>query len=1064
MKRFKKALSVFLAFLMAFTVLPFAKWDTAAEAAELSDEYRLKVSGSYVYNLPSGVTAAQLMSSVYSTAVLKTSEGAVVDKTSSTVISTGMVLAYTNGEYTLVVVGDLSYDGACSAADLLIMRACIAKSYSDSLAVYAGDVSGDGIISSTDYAIYRKFLAGRCGINIDCYLSEEEKAAVVLGDPTVESGGTTEGGELADMASIHFDGDTVTATGTGVTVTGNCAYVTAAGNYTVTGSSDNGYVHVCAGTEDKVSLTLNNVSLTNTSGSALYFEQCKKAYITLPEGTASTLADGTVTTLADKGAVFSNDTLEINGGGALTVTGNRQHGIASDDDIIIDEASVTVTGAVKDSLHANDDISVNSGSLTVRSAGSDAVESEGTVNINGGTLTLTASAGTGLKAGTVFTSNGGTVNMLNCADGIKAGTELNVTDGVFNLSVTDNAMKSALVTNISGGEINVLSSDTGVKGDSEVNISGGVLTLNSSNNAIKSDLLVNISGGDLTLLSTGDGIKASSLDTAATAGEVRVSYTFSQLNGAVSTDGGCFVWNSGTVSNTAVYWYAALASSNGDGTYTVTQVVESGTAKNFTASADNIVLLTHINSTNYASACLVQVGDIISYSTSTMTVTATTGASYVGDINITGGNFYIEASYDATQAGETLSIDNSDTPRTSASGIGTSGEYNMYIVCAGGSDASVDTSTGSYKALKADNNILVQNIDLYASSPEDTVRSDVYVEINGGSFVIESGRDGIAATDGLCLGGGTFDITTGGGYSGTISSSDTNSYKGLKGNGYIVISGGTYSINSLDDAVHSNGACTVTNGTFTVYTGDDAFHSDTTMTVNGGTIDILASYEGIEGLNVSIMGGHISIQSSDDGINAAGGADGSGTAAPGRPGMGGMGSSSNTSQYSLKIGGSAFVWMNAKGDGADSNGSLTVSGGTLIVQQSQTNENSGIDADGTISVTGGVLVVVDLGNSMNSLSSSNFSQNALKGSFSGSANSLIALTDSSGNLLLAYKPTVSYSRVIISTPEMTTGSAYKLYVGGSCTGTADEGLYESGTYSAGTLKKSFTVSSTLYSF
>ncbi len=1058
MKRFKKALSVILALLLTITVLPFYKADTVVKAAELSDEYRLKVSGNYIYNLPSGVTAAQLMSSVYSTAQLKTAEGAVMDKSSSRVVSTGMILAYTNAEYTLVVVGDLSYDGACSAADLLIMRACIAKSYSDDLAVYAGDVSGDGIISSTDYAIYRKFLAGRCGINIDCYLSEEEKAAAVLGDPSI-----TDSGDIADMASIHFDGDTVTATGAGVTVIDNYAYVTAAGNYTVTGSSDNGYVHVCAGAEDTVSLTLNNVSLTNSNGAALYFEQCKKAYITLPEGTASTLADGTVTTLADKGAVFSNDTLEINGGGSLAVTGNRQHGIASDDDIIIEEASVTVTGAVKDCLHANDDISINSGSLTVKSAGSDAVESEGTVNINGGTLTLTAGSGTGLKAGTVFTAKGGTVNMLNCADGIKAGTELNVVDGSFNLSVTDNAMKSALVTNISGGKIDVLSSDTGVKGDSEVNISGGVLTLNSSNNAIKSDLLVNISGGDLTLLSTGDGIKASSPDTAATGGEVRVSYTFGALNGAVSTDGGCFVWNSGTVSNTAVYWYAALASANGDGTYTVTQVIESGTAKNFTASADNIALLTHINSTNYASACLVQVGDIISYDTTKMTVTATTGTSYVGDINITGGNFYIEAAYDATQAGETLSINNSDTPRTSANGIGTSGAYNMYMVCAGGSDASVDTSAGSYKALKADNNILIQNVDLYASSPEDTVRSDVYIEINGGSFVIESGRDGIAATDGLCLGGGSFDITTGGGYNRTISSSDTNSYKAIKGNGYITISGGTYNINSLDDAVHSNGACTVTRGTFTVYTGDDAFHSDTTMSITGGTIDILSSYEGIEGLNVSITGGHISIQSSDDGINAAGGADGSGTAAPGRPGMGGMGSS-NTSKYSLNIGGSAFVWMNAKGDGADSNGSLTVSGGTLIVQQSQTNENSGIDADGTISITGGVLVVVDLGNSMNSLSSSNFSQNALKGSFSGSANSVIALTDSSGNLLLAYKPTVSYSRVIISTPEMVTGSSYKLYVGGSCTGTADEGLYESGTYSAGTLKKSFTVSSTLYSF
>ncbi len=1052
----KQALSALLILLMMLTVIPFSAPAVSVEAAELSNEYRIKVNGSYAYNLPCGTTAAQLMASVYSTAALKTADGTLVDKSSNTVICTGMVLAYTNVEYTLVIHGDLNYDGLTSTSDYLMVREYVAGSTLNDAALLAGDVDGDGFVSTTDLAIFRKYIEGAGEINVDCYLTDEEKASVVLGEP-----GDV---ELDTNATIHFEGDTVTATGTGVTVIDNYAYVTAAGNYTVTGSSDNGYIHVYAGTEDHVSLTLNNVSLTNTSGSALFFEQCKKAYITLPEGTASTLADGTATTLADKGAVFSNDTLLINGGGALTVTGNRQHGIASDDDIIIEGAAVTVTGAVKDCLHANDDITVTSGSLTVESAGSDAVESEATVNIVGGTLNLTATLGTGLKAGTVFTANGGEVNMLNCADGIKAGTELNIVDGVFNLSVTDNAMKGTLVTNISGGTVNVLSSDTGVKGDSEVNISGGTLTLNSTNNAIKSDLKVNISGGDITILSTGDGVKASSLDTSTTAGEVRTSYTYTSLNGAVTTDGGCYIWNTGTISNTAVYWYAAVAASNGDGTYTVTQVVESGTAKNLTASADNIILLTHINSTNYASACLVQVGDTVSYDTTTRLITVTTGASYVGDIYITGGNLYIEAAYDATQAGDNLSVSNSDTPRTSASGIGTSGAYNMYIVSAGGADASVDTTLGSYKALKADNNIVISDVKLYASSPEDTVRSDVYIEINGGSFVIESGRDGIAAADALYINGGSFDITTGSGYSGTISSTDTNSYKALKGTGSISVSGGTFDLNSMDDAVHSNGPCTIGGGTFTIYTGDDAFHSDTTMTVSGGNIDILSSYEGVEGLNVNITGGSLSIESSDDGINAAGGADGSGTAAPGRPGMGGMGSSSSSSQYSLTISGTAFVWMNAKGDGADSNGTLTVSGGTLIVQQSTTNENSGIDADGSISITGGVVVVVDGGNSMNSLSSSNFSQNALKGSYSGSSGSLIALTDSSGSLLLAYKPTVSYSRVIICTPEMATGSTYKLYVGGSCTGTAKEGLYESGTYTAGTLKKSFTVSSTLTSF
>ncbi len=1050
MKGTKRFISTLLALLVVIALLP---WAVNADAeGELSNEYRVYTEGSYAYNLPLGVTAAEFTASVYATAALSTAAGDAVDKSSDTVICTGMVLSYTYADYTLVVNGDLNGDGVCTAADYLLVEKYILGGSLGDMQMLAGDLDGDGIVATTDALMMERYILGLGRLDGNCYLTDEEKANVVLTNPNAPE---------ENLATIHFEGDTVTATGSGVQVIDNYAYVTASGNYTVTGQTDNGYIHVCAGAEEPVTLTLSGVKIGNSAGPAIYFEQCKSANVLLADGTASTLSDGTATTLLDKGALFANDSLVISGGGTLAVTGNRQHGIVSDDDIIIDGATVTVTGAVKDALHANDDITVNGGSLTVSSAGSDAVESEGTVNVNGGTLTLTADAGTALKAGTVFTATDGKITVISCADGIKAGTELHIDGGNIGISALDNAIKAVTLTDISGGTVNVLASDTGVKGDTKVNISGGTLTLNSTNNAIKSDLLVDISGGDITLLSTGDGIKASSIDTTAAA-DVRATYTYDSLNGSIETSG-CYVWNSGSVSESAIYWFAALASSNGDGTYIVKQTIASGTAKTFTATADDIVLLTHVDSAYYSTACLVQVDDVITYDTATNTVTATIATSYLGDINVLGGNLYIEAAYDATQAGETLTVNNTTAPKTSASGIGTSGDYNIYMVSGGGASASFDSTAGSYKALKADNYIYINNGYIYASSPEDTVRSDDYIEINGGTMVIESGRDGVAAVGGLYITGGSLDITTGSGYSGTISSTDTNSYKALKGTGYIAISGGTFNLNSMDDAVHSNGTCAIEGGTFTIYTGDDAFHSDTTMTVTGGEIDILSSYEGVEGLNVNISGGRIHIESSDDGINAAGGADGSGTGTPTRPGWGGMGSSSSSSQYSLTISGTAFVWMNAKGDGADSNGSLTVSGGTLIVQQSQTNENSGIDADGTIKISGGVVVVVDGGNSMNSLSTSNFTQNGVKASISGSANSLIALTDSSGNLLLAFKPTVSYSRLIISTPELTTGASYKIYTGGSCTGTATENLYESGTYSGGTQKKSFTVSSTLTS-
>ncbi|MBQ4648643.1 MAG: carbohydrate-binding domain-containing protein [Clostridia bacterium] len=1044
MKHAKRALSLLLCLLIVFATFVVSM---PTGAVDLSNEYRLITNGTYVYNVPLGVTAAELMATVYNTAVLKTSDGTVVDKNSDAVICTGMTLSYTYVEYILAVNGDLNGDGLCSSTDFLQLEKAVSGAAIPESATFAGDVDADGLITATDLLISEKAITGGGSLDGNCYLTDEEKQNIVLTEPGAI--------ELEDGGAINFNGTKITTSGAGVSVVDNYAYITAPGEYTVTGSGTDSYVRVNAGLEDHVSLTLSGVTLSNSTGPAIFFEQCKHAYIKLADGTTSTLSDGTTTTLTDKGAIFANDTLDIMGTGSLVVTGNKQHAIASDDDIVIADANVTVKSAVKDAFHANDDITVLSGSVTVTTAGSDALESEGTINVNGGSLTLSCPAGTALKAGTVYTSTAGNINIYNAADGIKGGTELNVDGGTYTVNVTDNAFKGTVTTNVNDGNIKVVASDTGIKGDTQLNINGGTINITCSNNALKSDFETNVKGGDLTINSTGDGIKASSVDATQVAGEVRTTFTYDSLNGSVSTSG-CYIHNGSTVNNTAVYWFVALASSNGDGTYTVKSTLANGVAKTFTTTSTDIAVLAHQDNSNYASACMIQVGDVISYNTSTRLITVTTSAANVGTVNITGGNQYISAAYDAVEAGENVYINNTDAGRTSNTGIG-SGSYNMYVVCGGGaSSTSIDTATYSYKAIKSDNNIIIDNIKLYASTPEDTIKSDVYVEINGGTMDIYSGRDGISATDCLCLNGGNVTVKTKNGYSTSLSSSDTNSYKALKGTGSIIVSGGTYNLNCPDDAVHSNGPCTISGGNFSIYTGDDAFHSDTTMTINGGTTVVHNSYEGVEGLNVYISAGSVIINSSDDGVNAAGGADGSGAGGmrPGRPG-----SSSSSGNYSINFSGTAFVWMNTTGDGADSNGAWNMSGGTVIIQQSQTNDNSGVDSDGTVTISGGLLIVCDCNGGMESLTASNFTQYGVRGTYTGSANTLIGLTNSSGSLIFAYKPTVSYKRIIISSPQFSSGSTYNLYTGGSCSGTVTQGLYTSGTYSSGTLKKSFSISS-----
>ena len=161
--------------------------------------------------------------------------------------------------------------------------------------------------------------------------------------------------------------------------------------------------------------------------------------------------------------------------------------------------------------------------------------------------------------------------------------------------------------------------------------------------------------------------------------------------------------------------------------------------------------------------------------------------------------------------------------------------------------------------------------------------------IDEGIFNITASTDGIQSEHILRINGGEFNIKTGNGYQASTKSSnsqpgnmggntttttqtqDEDSMKGLKAGTIIKVTGGTYIIDSQDDAVHTNGNMYIDNGKYTINTGNDAFHADTQLVINGGTIDIQNSYEGIESLEIIINGGDINVTASDDGINASGG-------------------------------------------------------------------------------------------------------------------------------------------------------------------------------------------------
>ena len=171
----------------------------------------------------------------------------------------------------------------------------------------------------------------------------------------------------------------------------------------------------------------------------------------------------------------------------------------------------------------------------------------------------------------------------------------------------------------------------------------------------------------------------------------------------------------------------------------------------------------------------------------------------------------------------------------------------------------------------------------------------------------------------------------------------------------MTINGGTFNINSPDDAIHSDGSITITGGTFNIYTGDDGIHADNTLTLgnqNGSdndlSITIKYSNEGLEGTTVIIYSGTYNIYSKDDGINVAGGS--SNNANTSGPGQGRFGRRRLDDTYSIYIYG-GNIYVNADGDGLDSNGNIYVYGGNIEVWGMKSGgDNEPFDHDGSLEI------------------------------------------------------------------------------------------------------------------
>ncbi len=295
----------------------------------------------------------------------------------------------------------------------------------------------------------------------------------------------------------------------------------------------------------------------------------------------------------------------------------------------------------------------------------------------------------------------------------------------------------------------------------------------------------------------------------------------------------------------------------------------------------------------------------------------------------------------------------------------------------------------------------------------------------------------------------------------TDDSDTTVSTKGIKAGNALLIQQGTFVIDSADDAIHSNYSVTIDGGSFQLSSGDDGIHAEAYLNINGGTTTIAESYEGLEAAQIHISGGTTQVFSSDDGLNATGGSsfelvDGllvlkdisSSDTEQTFGGRGGMFEVEDNCD--ITISGGNLTVTTSNGDGIDSNGSLNVSGGTVLVFGSSSGGEGALDYTGSSSISGGTLVALGSSGMAQSMEPDD-SHATLMVTWDEvqPAGTRLTLCTQQGEILCSLQSTNSFQTAVISTDSLSAGQEVSLYTGGTVN--SDSQLLTMGTLSDGEL-------------
>lgn len=470
------------------------------------------------------------------------------------------------------------------------------------------------------------------------------------------------------------------------------------------------------------------------------------------------------------------------------------------------------------------------------------------------------------------------------------------------------------------------------------------------------------------------------------------------------------------------------------------------------------------------------------------TVTITAGGTYVLTGQISAGQVVVNADGEKVQ----LVLDGASVTSSDSAAILVRAAKKVWLTLSDGTQNKLATS-GSFAEddeysidgavwCKSDLTINGTGVLKVSSAEGHGIVCKDELALVSGDVEVEAARHAVQAQDAACVVAGTWSLTAG--TDGIHCGDDDDAEKGS-----VLIVGGTVSIDAGSDGVDAANVLELDGGEITVSAADDGLHSERVLQVDGGTVTVAKSYEGLEGSTVTVNGGVIDVTSSDDGVNAAGdpsgdlsaevtGVGASGPEAAGEqpeaaanggqaptgdgqapegadaqaptsaggqapadaggqaPGAGGAMDYDSTAQVTINGG---KLTIQASGDGVDSNGDLTVTGGETYVFGPTSDGDGSLDFAGTDTVTGGVVMCVG-----SSGMAQNFGDASTQGSMlvsaSGQVGDAIQLADEDGNVLASCEARTSYSCVLVSAPGVESGKTYTLSYGDTSSEITMDGL------------------------